>query len=106
MHLPNTGDHMLVLALPARAAHLLSTGSVPDPSPDAPPAIKEKVDLLLALLRYGVIAACVAGVFLVAGKAALAHRRGELHDVMGQLGAVLVACVLVASGSALVSYIT
>src|SRR5882757_9610593 len=104
--MPNTGDHMLVIALPARAAYLLSNGSVPNPSPDAPPAIKEKVDLLLALLRYGVVAACVAGVFMVAGKAALAHRRGELHDVMGQLGAVLIACVLVASGSALVGYLT
>jgi hypothetical protein len=98
---------MLVLALPTRAmAALVSSGSVPNPSPDAPPVIKEKVDLLLSLLRYGVVAACVAGVFMVAGKAALAHRRGELHDVMGQLGAVLTACVLVASGSALVGYIT
>ena len=89
----------------ALTAHL-PTGTVPNPSPDAPPEIKAKIDLLLGFLRYGVIAACVAGVFLVAGKAALAHRRGELSDVMGHLGAVAAACVLVASGSALVGFMT
>ncbi|MGQ0846563.1 MAG: hypothetical protein ACT4QF_20765 [Sporichthyaceae bacterium] len=78
---------------------------VPNPKPSAPPEIAAKIDLLLGFLRYGVIAACVAGVFLVAGKAALAHRRGELSDVMGHLGAVAAACVLVASGSALVGFL-
>jgi hypothetical protein len=53
-----------------------------------------------------VIAACLAGVFIVAAKAALSHRRGELGDVAGSLGAVAGACVLVASGSALVGFIT
>jgi hypothetical protein len=79
---------------------------VPNPAPKAPPEIAAKVDSVIGLVRYGVIAACVAGVFLVAGKAALAHRRGELHDVMGQLGAVVIGCVLVASGSALVGFLT
>jgi hypothetical protein len=79
---------------------------VPNPSPQAPPEIKAKVDTILGMLRYGVIAACVAGVFIVAGKAALAHRRGELSDVMGQLGAVMAGCLLVASGSALVGFLT
>jgi hypothetical protein len=96
--------------LPLRAAAALTAhvpaGVVPNPSPDAPPEIKAKIDTLLGFLRYGVIAACVAGVFLVAGKAALAHRRGELSDVMSHLGAVAAACVLVASGSALVGFMT
>jgi hypothetical protein len=78
---------------------------VPNPAPKAPPEIAAKVDSVIGLVRYAVIAACVAGVFLVAGKAALAHRRGELHDVMGQLGAVVIGCVLVASGSALVGFL-
>jgi hypothetical protein len=92
-------------AAAAMTAHL-SIGVVPDPAPQAPQQIKDKIDALLGFLRYGVIAACVAGVFMVAGKAALAHRRGELSDVMGHLGAVLAACLLVASGSALVGWMT
>jgi hypothetical protein len=71
--------------LPLRAATAITahlpTGAVPNPAPTAPPEIKAKVDSLIGFLRYGVIAACLAGVFLVAGKAALTHRRGELSDV-------------------------
>lgn len=93
--------------LTTRTATLLSTPmDVPNPTPKAPPVVEEKIDLLLGFLRYGVIAACVAGVFIVAAKAALSHRRGELGDVVGNLGAVAAACVLVASGSALVGFIT
>jgi hypothetical protein len=98
--------HDLTLRAVAALTTRLPAGAVPNPAPDAPPEIKAKIDLLLGFLRYGVIAACVAGVFAVAGKAALAHRRGELSDVMGHLGAVAIACVLVASASALVGFLT
>lgn len=92
--------------LAGHATAALYTADVPNPKPQAPPEVAEKVEALIGFLRYGVIAACVAGMFLVAGKAALAHRRGELSDVMGSLGAVLAACLLVASGSALVGFMT
>jgi hypothetical protein len=94
--------------LPLRTAAVLTAhmGDVPNPAPTAPQEIKDKINTLIGFMRYGVIAACVAGVFIVAGKAALAHRRGELSDVMGHLGAVAAACPLVASGSALVGFLT
>jgi hypothetical protein len=101
---------MLFYDLPLRAAVALTTrapmGDAPDPKAKAPKQIQDKVDLVLGLLKWSVIAGCVAGVFIVAGKAALAHRRGEIHDVIGQLGAVALACVLVAAGAGLVSYLT
>jgi len=98
--------HDLTLRSAAAITARLPVGVVPNPRPDAPPEIKAKINTLLGFLRYGVIAACLAGVFVVAGQAALAHRRGELSDVLGRLGAVAIACTLVASGSALVGFLT
>ncbi|MBU2698558.1 hypothetical protein [Pimelobacter sp. 30-1] len=41
-------------------------GPVPDPKPQAPSGLQDKVDLLLGLLKWGGIAAVVAG-FIIAG---------------------------------------
>lgn len=96
------------LALHAAAAvtsRLPMAAEVPNPDADGPQVIKDKIDTLLGLLKLGVIAACVAGFLLVAGKAVLAHRRNELSDVIGQLGAVALGCVLVGVGSQLVGHL-
>ena len=52
-----------------------------------------------------VIVACVAGVFICAGKLAMALRHGEGGAAAGQLVAVGVACILVGSGAGIVNYL-
>ncbi|MGQ0632491.1 MAG: hypothetical protein ACT4P1_15840 [Sporichthyaceae bacterium] len=96
----------LALSAAVKATMALPTADeVPNPPAQGPQEIKDKIDTVLGLLKLGVIAACVAGMLFVAAKAVLAHRRGELSDVMGQLGAVALGCVLVGSGSALVAFL-
>lgn len=78
---------------------------VPDPSPKAPADLQNKVETILSLGMYLVLAACVAGVLIVAGKMALAFRRGELGESFGALGGVGVACILGASASGFVAFL-
>lgn len=70
----------------------------------APPAIAAKVDSVVSLVAWLAVAACVAGILVVAIRMALLHRRGELGDHMGGLGAVAGACVLIGTCSGLVDY--
>lgn len=79
--------------------------AVPDPSPEAPADLQEKVNTILSLGMYLVLAACVAGVLICAGKMALAYRRGELGESFGSLGGVAVACLLGASASGFVAFL-
>jgi hypothetical protein len=90
---------LAVVAVPAHA------DVVPQPIPVAPPGLEDKVNTILGLIMYLVIAACVAGILFVAGKLALAHRRGESGEAAGQLGGVAAACVLVGSGAAIVKFL-
>ncbi len=78
---------------------------VPQPIPGAPPDLQNKVNTILGLIMYLVIAACVAGILFCAGKLAIAHRRGESGEAAGQLGGVAAACVLVGSGAAIVKFL-
>jgi len=89
---------MLVAATPAFAA--------PNPSPNLPGGVQAKLDKLLGMGMAFVIVACVAGVFICAGKLALAIRHGEGGEAAGKLGAVGFACILVASGAGIVTYLT
>jgi hypothetical protein len=79
--------------------------SVPDPEPQAPPGIEDKVNTVLGFILYLVIAACVVGVLIVAAKMALAWRRGELAEQMGGLFGVAGACVLAGAASGLVTFL-
>jgi hypothetical protein len=89
------------LAVPAMAA-----GPVPNPVPNAPVELQNKVNTILGLVMYLVIAACVAGVLICAGKMALAHRRGEAGESAGMLGGVATACVLTGSAAAIVTFLS
>lgn len=88
---------LAAFAAPARA-------DVPNPQPIAPPGVDTKVNAILGVLMYLVIAGCVAGVLLCAGRLSVAHRRGETGEAAGQLGAVAAACVLVGTAAALVKF--
>ncbi|MFJ2561320.1 MULTISPECIES: hypothetical protein [unclassified Streptomyces] len=66
-------------------------------------------DKLLTVLHWVFLAvtmACVAGVLVVAGRMAMAHRRGEGSEHMGSLGIVMAACVLAGSASGIVTQLT
>jgi len=78
---------------------------IPNPNPQAPPGVDAKVNIILGILMYLVIAACVGGILLCAGKLAVAHRRGESGEAVGQLGGVAAACVLVGSAAAIVRFL-
>lgn len=72
------------------------------PTPGQPPGTG---GLLTALgwVAWVVTLACIGGIFLVAGKMAFAHRRGEGSEAVGQLGWVLGACVLIAAAGPVVN---
>jgi len=61
--------------------------------------------LLTALgwVAWVVTLACIGGVFLVAGKMAVSHRRGEGTEAVGQLGWVLGAVVLIGAAGPVVN---
>jgi hypothetical protein len=90
---------LAAVAVPAHA------DVVPQPIPGAPQGLQDKVNTILGLIMYLVIAACVAGILFCAGKLAIAHRRGESGEAAGQLGGVAAACVLVGSGAAIVKFL-
>ncbi|MGI3785118.1 MAG: hypothetical protein ACRYG2_30535 [Janthinobacterium lividum] len=79
--------------------------AAPNPKPNLPGGVQAKLDTLLGMGMAAVIVACVAGVFICAGKLAISLRHGESGQAAGQLIAVLVACVLVGSGAGIVNYL-
>lgn len=79
--------------------------AAPDPKPGLPGNVDAKLNTLLGMGMSFVIVACVAGVFICAGKLALSLRHGEGGAAAGQLIAVMVACVLVGSGAGIVNYL-
>jgi hypothetical protein len=88
---------LLAAAGPALAA--------PNPKPGLPAGVDAKLNTLLGMGMSFVIVACVAGVFICAGKLAMAMRHGEGAEAAGKLAAVGVACILVASGAGIVNYL-
>jgi hypothetical protein len=65
-----------------------------NPTPVQPPGV-EQLATLLNWLSWSVSVACIAGVLVVAGLMALAHRRGgDGSESFGRLGLVLAAAVL------------
>lgn len=79
--------------------------AAPNPEPGLPGGVEAKLDTLLGMGMSFVIVACVAGVLICAAKLALAVRHGEAGQAAGQLVAVGVACILVASGAGIVNYL-
>lgn len=79
--------------------------AVPNPKPQLPGGVQAKLDTLLGMGMAIVIVACVAGVFLCAGKLALAIRHGEGAEAASKLVAVGAACILVGSGAGIVNYL-
>ncbi|MEU8820048.1 hypothetical protein [Actinoplanes sp. NPDC048796] len=70
----------------------------------APEQLATLVTTGLGLIAWAGTAAGVAGVLITGAKMAIAHKRGDSSEHMGQLGLVLGGCVLVATAGPLVQF--
>jgi hypothetical protein len=77
--------------------------AVLDPGQGVPPPGAEGIATIVQWVAWSVLVLCVVGVLLVAGRMAVAHRRGEAARYAAELGYVLGGVVLVGSASALVA---
>lgn len=93
---------MTVQDLLAASASQWWAANIPAPTGIQPPGT-EGLTTVLSWVAWGVTFLCVVGVFLVAGKMAFSHRRGEGSEAVGQLGWVMGACILGASATSLVN---
>ena len=87
------------------AGTVAAAAAAPAPTPGLPGGVEAKLNTLLGMGMSFVIVACVAGVFICAGKLAMSLRHGNGAEAAGQLVAVLVACILVGSGAGIVNYL-
>jgi len=81
---------------------LVRLGGIPNPSAVQPPGTAG-LYTILNWAAWIVTLLCVLGVLLVAGKMAVAHRRGEGSEAVASLGWVLGGCVLAASSAQIVN---
>lgn len=97
----------LVVSMVTRALSVPLLAAPPNPGTGVAPPGAAK---FLTVLQWGawlVTAACVAGIFIVAGSMAVRHRRGDGGaEAAGGLVWVLVACVLVSSAGPIVNALT
>jgi hypothetical protein len=75
---------------------------IPNPGQGSAPPGSGGVMKILGWCAWIVFGAIVAGVLMVAGRMALAHRRGEGVEVSGGLVMTLAAAIIAGSASALV----
>lgn len=96
--------YAFAVSIHATATGLVAKGSGVkglNPQITQPPGT-DSFSTILGWVMWIVVALCILGVFLVAGRMAVNHRRGEGADHASALGWVLGACVLVGSGAGLV----
>ena len=81
-----------VLAAPKAPVPPVGTGN---------PPFGGKISTLLGWLRWLVLVACIAGIFITGGRMAIAWRGGNDANV-AQLGWVMLGCILVGTASQIV----
>ena len=59
---------------------------VPDPAPDAPPGLDQKMETLLAWGKWGVLICGVAGLFICAGQMAIGRKNRSTFAADGATG--------------------
>jgi hypothetical protein len=90
-------------ALQHLALRLLTLpAAVPNPGAGTEPPFSGKLNTLLQWGAWTVTAICVGGVFIVAGRMAVQHQRGEGGQHLMGLSMVLGACVLLGTASSIV----
>jgi hypothetical protein len=88
------------MTTPSATADVLA---VLDPGQGVAPPGAEGIATIVQWVAWTVLAVCVVGVLLVAGRMAVAHRRGEGGQYAAELGLVLGGAVLVGSASGLIA---
>ncbi|TWP44514.1 hypothetical protein FKR81_41045 [Lentzea tibetensis] len=83
----------------------LAQPGIPNPQPNAPTELTERVDDVLALAAWGGTAAGVAGVLITGTMMAVSLKRGESSEHMSRLGMTLGGAVLVATAGPLVTFV-
>jgi hypothetical protein len=76
--------------------------AVPNPGQGTAPPGSQGLLTILGWAAWCVFGVIVAGLLIVAGRMALAHRRGEGAEVSGGIVLVLAAAVIAGSASAIV----
>jgi hypothetical protein len=79
------------------------------PSPGNAPLpgnTETQLDDILGWVKWLGLAACIAGLFLVGGRMALSHNRGQGGEHMASLGYVGGGMVIIGSAAAIVSFLT
>jgi hypothetical protein len=92
--------HDVLLTVLSHGVDLLAAADDPKIEPDTgwfPSAVTDKLNQLLGGVRVVVTVLCVAGLFMVAGKMAINHRRGEGGEHAMGLALVGGACVIAAT---------
>lgn len=83
----------------------LAGAAIPNPKPDAPKELQDKVNLILGLIMWGAIIAAVAGFLFCAIRMALALRNHELGEKAGSLAGPAGACLIIGSAAGIVNFL-
>lgn len=84
--------------------HLVALGP-PVGTPSLPAGLGQKFSTILGWLSYTVDGLAIVGIFAVAGKMMVAHRRGDPGEHFAGLAIVLAGIILVGAASGIVSAI-
>jgi predicted ABC-type sugar transport system permease subunit len=82
-------------------AHAL-VAAIPNPGQGEPPPGSKELMKILRWVAWSVSLLCVGGIFVVAGRMAVSHGRGQGQEHASGLAWVLGACILVGASSTLV----
>lgn len=78
----------------------------PNPGKGSPPPGSAQLTSILGWVAWVVLALCVCGVLVVAGRMAISHQRGQGGEHATGLAYVLGACVLVGIASTVVGMLS
>lgn len=95
----------LLHAYLAAGTHLLGASTPQPGNTPLPGNLSSQLDTVLGWVRWLGLAACVAGLFLVAGRMAISHRVGGGGEHMAHLGYVAAALVLIGGASSIVGFL-
>ena len=84
----------------ATAASVLA--QVPDPGSGKKPPGFEKFNTILSWAAWIAIGVCVLGLIICGGKMAIEHRSGGGGGLQGQVGSVMIGCVLIGTAAGIV----
>ena len=94
----------LVHAVLMSSRHYLADTPTPG-NATLPGNTEAQLNTVLGWIKYLGLAACVAGLFVVAGKMAISHRTGGGGEHMAGIGYVAGALVLIGGASSVVSFL-